>query len=524
MLPPKEHKSWVFGVAISPDGQRLASGSQDHTVKVWDASTGQELLTLNGHTDTVWGVAFSPDGQRLASASDDQTVKVWDASTGQEFLTFTGHTDRVWGVAYSPDGRRLASASLDGTVKVWDASTGVEFLTLKGHTDIVSGVAYSPDGRRIASASLDRTVKVWDASTGQELLTLNGHADGVWGVTYSPDGRRLASASQDQTVKLWDASTGQELLTLKGHMQRVRGVAYSPDGRRLVSASEDQSVKLWDTSTGQELLTLKGHTDKVLSVAYSPDGRRLVSASWDRTVKIWDATSLTPHMLVEREARGLVKFLFANLLPRTEVLAAIREDATISQSVRQEALKLAETFPENMNAIALNNASWAVVREPGADTAAYQWALREAKAACRVAPNNPELLNTLGVAYYRVGKYPEALETLTRSEPGNAFAIWSRAKSVGARTVAATAAGTGEAGSFTALACLYGSTLPYSKPHDLAFLAMAQHQLGQSEQARATLAWLQAALKRPWWAKDAEAQGFLREAEALIDGQSPSGK
>jgi hypothetical protein len=123
-----------------------------------------------------------------------------------------------------------------------------------------------------------------------------------------------------------------------------------------------------------------------------------------------------------------------------------------------------------------------------------------------------------------VGKYPEALETLTRSEQGNAFEIWSRAKSAGARIVAATAAGTGEAGPFTALACLYGSTLTYSTPHDLAFLAMSQHQLGQSEQARATLARLQEALKKPSWAKDAEAQGFLREAEALIDGMSPPGK
>jgi tetratricopeptide (TPR) repeat protein len=236
-------------------------------------------------------------------------------------------------------------------------------------------------------------------------------------------------------------------------------------------------------------------------------------------VKVWDATALTPQRLLEREARGLVQFLFAKPLLRSEVLAAVREDATIREPVRHEALKLAETFPENANA--LNNASWMVVCEPGADPAAYQRALCQAEAACRLAPDNSYNLNTLGVAYYRVGKYPEALQTLTHSDRGNASANLLRAKSAGACTVAAAAAGTGEAGPFTALACLLGGTIRYSLPADLAFLAMAQHQLGHQEQARTTLARLREALKQPQWAKDAEAQSFLREAATLIDGKPP---
>jgi WD40 repeat protein len=453
----------VSAVAYSPDGRRLASAGYDGTLKVWDAATGQELRTLKGHISWVWGVAYSPDGRHLASAgSYDGTLKIWDAATGKEIRTLKGHTGAVHGLAYSPDGSRLASASYDRTVRVWDAATGQELLKLEGHKGGVNAVAYSPDGRRLASASGDQ-VKIWDANTGKELLTLR-HAHVVHGVAYSPDGRRLASACYDQTVKIWDAATGELLRTLQGHTDWIWGVAYSPDGRRLASAGFDQTVKVWDAISGQECLTLKGHTSGVWGLAFSPDGRRLASASFDQTVKVWDATALTPQGLIEREARGLVEFLIAKPLPpdeaaaairrdatiteavrkqaliwiepfwrseirrvveplfaqpllRSEVLAAIRANAGLSEAVRRDALTMAQTFPEN--ASALNQASWDVVRQPGADAAAYKHALAQAQAACRLAPNDASVINTLGVAYYRAGQYAEAIAALEKSRSAN---------------------------------------------------------------------------------------------------------
>jgi tetratricopeptide (TPR) repeat protein len=133
-------------------------------VRVWDAATGQQALTLRGHTGGVHGVAYGPDGRHLASAGDDTAVKVWDVTTGREVLTLRGHSGPVHGVAYSPDGRRLASASDDGMVKVWDTETGQEALALRGHSGTVYGVTYSPDGCRLASASFDGTVKIWDGT------------------------------------------------------------------------------------------------------------------------------------------------------------------------------------------------------------------------------------------------------------------------------------------------------------------------------------------------------------------------
>jgi WD40 repeat protein len=303
------HTGQVRGVCFSPDGRRLASASEDQTVKVWDALTGQELHSLQEYPSQVYSVCFSPDGRRLASASEDQTVKVWVAHTGQELRTLRGHTDGVTSVVFSPDGRRLAGAFRDGTANVWDAVTGRELRTLRGHTSAVTSVCFSPDGRRLASASGDQTVKVWDAQTGQEFLTLKGHTSGVRSVCFSPDGRRLASAAGDPynpgkpgELKVWDAQTGQEQLSLQGHTSWVLDVCFSPDGRRLASASGDHTLKVWDAQTGQELRTLRGHSSAVTSVCFSPDGRRLASASEDQTVKVWDAQADRDEIALEGPA------------------------------------------------------------------------------------------------------------------------------------------------------------------------------------------------------------------------------
>jgi Flp pilus assembly protein TadD len=174
-------------------------------------------------------VCFSGEGKRIASASVDQTVKVWDAQTGQETLSLKGHTNSVTSVCFSPNGRRIASASLDGTVKVWDAQTGQEALSLKGHTGPVTSVCFSPNGRRIASASWDQTVKVWDAQTGQETLSLKGHTSWVLSVCFSPDGKRLISADVGGVRVVWDIAAEKVLpgatdpIATPGHR--------SPDGK-----------------------------------------------------------------------------------------------------------------------------------------------------------------------------------------------------------------------------------------------------------------------------------------------------
>ncbi|KAI4599626.1 hypothetical protein KJ359_001723 [Pestalotiopsis sp. 9143b] len=167
------HSGWVNSVAFSADGRRLASGSSDDSVKLWDAESGDCLQTFKHHFHHVGSVAFSADGRRLASGSNDDTVKLWDAESGDCLQTLEGHFLPISSVAFSADGRRLASGSSDDSVKLWDAESGDCLQTFKHHFHHVGSVAFSADGRRLASGSNDDTVKLWDAESGACIQTLN---------------------------------------------------------------------------------------------------------------------------------------------------------------------------------------------------------------------------------------------------------------------------------------------------------------------------------------------------------------
>jgi WD40 repeat protein/serine/threonine protein kinase len=474
------HTARVSDVVFSPDGRRLATVSGDRTARVWDAATGQQILTLTGHTNGIHGVAYSPDGRLLATASDDETARVWDAVTGKEIFTLQGHTDFVHCVAFRSDGRRLVTASEDQTARVWDLATGQELLTLEGHTSSVYGATFSRDGRQLATASEDQTARVWDAVTGKELLILRGHTSGVIGVAFSPDGRRLATASRNQTARVWDAATGKELLALQGHAGGVARVVFSGDGRRLATASSDNTARVWDAATGQELLTLKGHTDHVYGVAFSGDGRRLATASEDQTVRVWETDLLPAEARRERFIGRLVPRLWREVLLKEELLARLRAEQFFTEAERAKVLAMAERYPPQATPDALNDAGWEVVRRPGADATAYALALRQAEAACRLRPDDSNLLNTLGVSQYRLGRYAEALASLTSS-----------------------------------------SKLHVPRPEDLAFLAMTYHRLGQPARARDALARLRKRVTELDFADDEEAQSFLREAADLLEGTMP---
>jgi WD40 repeat protein len=281
------HTNAVFAVAWSPDGSRIASGSGDNTVQVWNAADGSQAYTFREHTGTVYAVAWSPDGNRIASGSADGIVQVWNAANGSPIYTYTGHTSTVYTVAWSPDGNRIASGSSDNTVQVWNAADSSPIYTYTGHTNAVFAVAWSPDGNRIASGSSDNTVRVWDATDGSQAYAYTGHTNSVSAVAWSSDGNRIASGSADNIVQVWNAADGSPIYTYTGHTNIVFAVAWSSDGSRIASGSADGTVQVWNAADGSHAFTYRGQSNVVKAVAWSPDGKRIVSGTTDGTVQVW---------------------------------------------------------------------------------------------------------------------------------------------------------------------------------------------------------------------------------------------
>lgn len=299
------HEGAVNSVAVSPDGKRLATASNDHTARIWDVATGQSLVTLRGHTDRVNGVAFSPDGRFVATASDDRTIRLWDAKTWQSLTTLNGYKAAVISVGFSPDGKLIATGSEGGSVRIWEAVAGrpSPLRDFPGHEIGVHSVAFSPDGKFLLTAGPE-TVKLWDVATG-DLLRKLPDTPTHFSVAFSPDGKMFVTAESDGNLHVWDSKTMEMLARWSGHKDSIFMVAFSPDSQYIITASGDDTARIWDARTKTELATLRGHSGGVHGAAFGPDGKFVITAGADKTVRLWDVRGELPVAELRDHASGV---------------------------------------------------------------------------------------------------------------------------------------------------------------------------------------------------------------------------
>jgi COMPASS component SWD3 len=261
------HTGSIYTLCLSADGKTLISAGRDTTLKIWNLDTVGNYTaisptsrvitdalidTFTGHANSINCLAISPNGEMLASGSEDNTIRLWNLETGECLATLSGHEAGVKSVAITSDGQLLVSGSADNTIKLWQLPENASepicpdpIYTLTGHTDWVKCLAITPDGQTLASGSQDKTIKLWQLETGELKSTLVGHWGEVNSIAISSDGQRLTSCSWDETIQLWHLGTEKQLHSLSGHQGAIACFAISPEGHPLVSSSWDHTIRVW---------------------------------------------------------------------------------------------------------------------------------------------------------------------------------------------------------------------------------------------------------------------------------------
>lgn len=277
----------VIRTAFDPTDKCVASlGLFEKYVKLWDISNGKLVYTLKGHTGPVNNFSFSPDGELIATASNDKTIKIWDVNTGELLRELSGHSDYVKDVKFI-DSITIVSGSRDKSIRIWNIDQGREIVSLKGITESIEKIVLSPGRNLLAATTSNSHVLLCNLENKELIADCGSHSKDIRDLVFSPDGILLATAGEDKTIKVWDTGKAALLFNLKGHKELINALAFSKDGKYLGSASYDKSIKIWNISDGSLFLTLLGHLDSVTSFLFCDEDDLVLSGSFDKSIRWW---------------------------------------------------------------------------------------------------------------------------------------------------------------------------------------------------------------------------------------------
>ena len=289
----------VSGVAMSADGQTIAAAGDDHTVRIWDAATGQLRLRLAGHSDWVRTVALSPDGQTLATGANDRTIGLWNASTGERLFASPELSNVVAAISFHPNGQQLAVVGFSNSLAIINTSSGQITQQLECPSDDVRAVAFSRDGQRMAVAGRNGQIRLWNVATGALERDIPSSRQRIRALGFSPDGTKLASAGEDVTIHVVDLTSGGRDVSFAARPAKIYAAVFLTN-ESLATAGSDNRIRVWDVASRAVTKELVGHTGSVAALACDASGTKLVSGSYDTTLRIWELEEDGPPPSVAR--------------------------------------------------------------------------------------------------------------------------------------------------------------------------------------------------------------------------------